>query len=87
MKKIRTNLRTYFLHCHMRDKIVILEEGNRPHPHCPNCDMFVPRTCLNLCHYTTAICMRGADQKHRRLVQEEEIDKDEISYKNIDRPS
>ena len=44
----RTNLLIHFVHCHMGDTVVILEEGNRPHPRCPAwpgpaCGMFV--TC------------------------------------------
>ena len=27
---------------HLRDTIVILEEGNRPRPRCPKYDMFMP---------------------------------------------
>ena len=37
----RTNLQVHFMHCHVRDTIVILEEGNRPYPCFPTCDMFV----------------------------------------------
>ena len=29
------NLWVHFLHCHVQDTIVILEEGNRPHPAAP----------------------------------------------------
>ena len=31
----RTNLRIHFVYRHMQDMIVIMEEGNFPHPHCP----------------------------------------------------
>ena len=31
-KLTRTNLRIHFLNRHMQDMIVIMEEGNRPHP-------------------------------------------------------
>ena len=36
-----TNLWIHFMHRHVCDMIVIMEEGNRPHPRCPDCDMFV----------------------------------------------
>ena len=38
----RDNLRVHFLHHHIHDTILILEEGNCPHSHFPECDMFVP---------------------------------------------
>ena len=38
----RTNLRIHFIHCHVQYTLVILEEGNCPHPWCLDCDMFVP---------------------------------------------
>ena len=31
----RTAIRVHFLHRHVRDTVVILEEGNLPHPQCP----------------------------------------------------
>ena len=36
-----TNLQVQFAHHHVKDSIVILEEGNRPYPHYPKCDIFV----------------------------------------------
>ena len=38
----RSNLWVHFVHLYIRDKIFILEEGNRTHPRCHECDMFVP---------------------------------------------
>ena len=32
-KMTRTNIRIHFVHCHMWDTIVIMEEGKCPHPH------------------------------------------------------
>ena len=43
----RTAMRMHFWRRHMRDTIIILEEGNLPHPRCENCDMFVPWQALN----------------------------------------
>ena len=43
----RTNLRVHSVHRHVRDTIVILEEGNQPYPWCPKCDMFVLHKALN----------------------------------------
>ena len=52
---MRTKIRIHFLHHHMRDTIMILDKGNRPHPRCLNCDMIVPWAALNHHHHTTAI--------------------------------
>ena len=37
----RTAMRVHFWHRHIRDTVVILEEGNLPHPLCLLCDMLV----------------------------------------------
>ena len=37
----RTALCMHFWRRHVRDTIIILEEGNLPHPRCKNCNMFV----------------------------------------------
>ena len=43
----RTAMRVHFWIRHMRDTVIILEEGNLPHPICPRCDMLVPWRALN----------------------------------------
>ena len=53
----------------MRDTIIILEEGNLPHPRCENCDMFVPWRALNGRHKSTMMCKMGAERKRRRLAE------------------
>ena len=52
--------------------MVILEEGNLPHPRCPLCDMLASWKALNGTHRSTAQCNRGAERKRRRLAAEEE---------------
>ena len=37
-----TSIQVHFLQQHVRDNVVILEEGNLPHHRCPRCDMLVP---------------------------------------------
>ena len=69
--KIRTNLRIHFRHRHVQDTIVIPKEGKRPHPCCPDCDIFVPWAALNRSHPTTALCVRRAEQKRQRLEEGE----------------
>ena len=43
-------MRMHFWQWHFRDTMVILEEGNLPHPRCPLCDMLVPWRALNGTH-------------------------------------
>ena len=38
----REGLRVHFLHRNMWYTVIIVEEVNLPHPHCPFCDMLVP---------------------------------------------
>ena len=52
---IRTNLWVYFVHRHVQDTLVILEEGKRPHPQCNKYDMFVPWRSLNGLHNNTEL--------------------------------
>ena len=60
---MRTNLHIHFFQCHMQDTLVIMEEGNRPHNDCPECDIFVTWAALNRLHPTTALYVLGAEQK------------------------
>ena len=55
----------------MRDTIIILEEGNLPHPRCENCDMFVLWRALNGRHKSTMMCKSGAEMKRQSLVEAE----------------
>ena len=50
----------HFLHWHVRDTMIIMEEGNLPHQWCPQCDILVPWKSLNGQHVTTAQCAKGA---------------------------
>ena len=64
-------MRVQFVHRHVQDTVVMLEEGNLPHPRCPRCDMQVPRKALNGLHLGTAQCAKGAERKRRRLAKTE----------------
>ena len=55
----------------MRDIIIILGEGNLPHPRCTNCDMFVPLRALNGCQKSTEMCRSGTDRKRQQLSEAE----------------
>ena len=64
-------MRVHFLHRHVLDTVVILEDVNLPHPRCPKCDMLVPCRTLNGRQPATVKCARGAERKRRRLAEEE----------------
>ena len=48
-----------------------MEEGNRPYPRCPQCDIFVSHKALKGRHLTTDFCRQGAKKKRCRLAEEE----------------
>ena len=50
-------MRVHFVHRHVQDTVVMLEEVNLPHPRCLRCDMQVPRKALNGRHLGTAQCV------------------------------
>ena len=66
--------------------MIILEEGNLPHPRCPRCDMLVPWKALNGWHVTTAQCAKGAERKIRQLVEEEMQDSAERDFRAYGSP-
>ena len=57
MKKNRSALRFHFVHCHLRDAIVVLKKGDEPLPHCPKCDMFVKWRVFNRTYQATEMCV------------------------------
>ena len=67
----RTAMQVHFLHRHVRDTVIILEEVKLPHPECPCYDMLVPRRDLNRRHLVTSQCVKGEERKRRRLAEEE----------------
>ena len=64
-------MRVHSLHYRVRDTMIILEEGNPPHPRCPRCNILVPWKSLNGQHITTDQCIKGVEQKRRRLTEED----------------
>ena len=75
-----------FLHRHVLDTVVILEEGNFPHPRCARCDMLVPRRDLNGRHPAMEQCARGADRKRQRLVEAETRESSERAFEAYREP-
>ena len=53
-------MRVRFVHQNVLDTVVMLEEGNFPHPRCARCDIQVPRRALTERHPGTAQCLKGA---------------------------
>ena len=70
-ESIWMEMRVHFWHRNVRDTVVILEEGNLPHPWCPMCDIMAPWRNLNGTHRRTSQCKRGAEWNQRRLAAEE----------------
>ena len=58
-------MRVHFWRRHVRYIVIILEEGNIPHPRFTNCDMFVPWRALNGCHKSKEMCRRGVEKKRQ----------------------
>ena len=61
----RAAMRVHFLHRHVHNTMVKLEEGNLPLPRCPRCNLQVSRKALNGCHLETSQCKKGAERKQR----------------------
>ena len=67
----RTAMRVHFVHRHVLNTAVILEEGKSPHPRCARCDMQFSRRAFNRRHSGTAQCNKGAERKRQRLAEAE----------------
>ena len=65
----RKAMRVQFVHQHVHNTVVMLEEGNLPLPQCTWCDLQVTRKALNGRHMGTLQCKKGAEQKRRRLAE------------------
>ena len=64
-------MRVHFMHRHVHDTVVMLEEGNLSLPRCPRCDLQVSRKTPNGRHLGTLQCQKGAERKRRRLTETE----------------
>ena len=62
-----TAMRVHFVHPHVIDTVVMLEEGNFPHLRCARCNIQFPRRVLNGQHPGTAQCLKGAERNRRLL--------------------
>ena len=59
----RMSMRMHFVHRHIHDTVVMLEEGNLPLPRCPRCNLQVTRKALNGRHPGTLHCKKGSERK------------------------
>ena len=66
-----TAIRMHFCCRNVRDIVIVLEEGNLPHPRCSRCYILVPWRTLNGKHHGTAMGRSGLEQKKRRLAETE----------------
>ena len=71
VSETRAAMRVHFVHRHVHDTVVILEEDNLPLPWCPRCDLQVSRKALNGRHMETNQCRTGAERKLQRLAAAE----------------
>ena len=67
----RAAMQVHFVHPHVHDTVVILEEGNLPLPRCPRCNLQVSRKALNGRLLETSQCRTGKERKRRRLAEAE----------------
>ena len=71
-----------FVRLHVQDTVVMLEEGNFPHPRCARCEMQFPRKALNGRHLGTTQCAKGAERKRRRLAETETRENSERAFRS-----
>ena len=76
----RAEMKMHLCNWHVREILIILEEGNLPHPRCSRCDMLVPWRALNGKHHDTAMCRSGAEQKRRRMAEIELGESTEMAF-------
>ena len=73
-------MRVHFVHRHVLDTLVMLEELNFPHPRCARCDIQVPRREMNGRHPGTVQCAKGAEIKRQRLEEMETRENSERAF-------
>ena len=79
-------MRIHLCSRHVQDIVIILEEGNLPHPRFSQCDMLVPWRALNRRHHATELCRKGSERKRRRIAEEELRDSTERAFEAYGKP-
>ena len=73
-------MRVHFWRRHVRDVVIILDEGNLPHPRCSRCEILVPWRSLNGRHKSNSMCRSGAERKRWRLAETEVRESTEMAF-------
>ena len=71
VSETRAAMRVHFVHRHVHETVVILEEGNIPLPRCPRCDLQVSMKALKGRYLETNQCKKGAERKQWRIAAAE----------------
>ena len=79
-------MQMHFYNRHVRDIVIILEEGNLSHPKLSRCEMLVPWRALNCRHHGTAMCKKGVKRKKRRMAEAGLRDSTERSFEAYAKP-
>ena len=79
-------MQVHFVHRHVHDTVLMLEEGNLPLPRCPWCDLQVSRKALNGRHLGTIQCRTGTERKRRRLAEAEMQENSERAFHAYGKP-
>ena len=82
----RMAMRVHFVHRHVLDNVVILEEGNFPYTQCARCNMQVPQRALDRRHPGTAQFLKGAEQKRRQMAETEMRENSERAFEAYGAP-
>ena len=82
----RSTLRVHFIHRHVRDTVVILEEGVHPVPRCPKCDILFTWRALNFNPHATEMCSRGDERRQNRQWEEEARRRNVVAFQDYGRP-
>ena len=79
-------MRVHFVHRHIHDTVVMLDQGNLPIPRCPRCDLQVPRKALSGRYLGTLPCQKGSERKRRRLAETETWENAERAFHAYGKP-
>ena len=79
-------MQVQFVQRHVQDTVVMLEEGNSPHPWCTRCEMQVPWKALNGRHLGTEQCAKREERKIWRLAQTETRENSEWAFRAYRQP-
>ena len=79
-------MRVHFVHRHVHNTMVMMEEVNLSLPRCPRCDLQVSRKGLNGSHLGTIQCRNGIERKWRQLAETEMRENSERAFHAYGKP-